>query len=216
MAEQKVRMDTSGFMNKYIEFLENEHIYLYKGYIIPSVSEILKFIFPNKYENIPFQILKEKSIFGTKVHEAIEILEREQKLDIDALKQEIEGINYIIESSIEQYLKLKKEYEIEMLEQEQMVNYDGLYAGRFDMIANINGIKSLCDVKTTAELDEEYLSWQLSFYQLAKGETFKKLYCIWLPKKGLGKIVEIKRKSKKELLKKLEEFQLWKMKQENT
>ena len=215
MAEQKVRMDTSGFMNKYIEFLENEHIYLYKGYIIPSVSEILKFIFPNKYENIPFQILKEKSIFGTKVHEAIEILEREQKLDIDALKQEIEGINYIIESSIEQYLKLKKEYEIEMLEQEQMVNYDGLYAGRFDMIANINGIKSLCDVKTTAELDEEYLSWQLSFYQLAKGETFKKLYCIWLPKKGLGKLVEIKRKTKKELLSKLEEFQLWKKKQEN-
>lgn len=189
-----------------IEFIEEEHIYLYDGVIIPSVSEILGFIFPNKYSDIPIEILQNKAIYGTKVHEAIEMLEREQMFDIGALKQEIEGINYIIESSIEQYLKLKKEYEIEMIEQEQMVHYEDLYAGRLDMIANINGIKSLCDIKTTAELDEEYLSWQLSFYQLAKGETFKKLYCIWLPKKGLGKLVEIKRKTKKELIEMLNKY----------
>jgi hypothetical protein len=189
-----------------LEFICEEHLYLYDGVIIPSVSEILKFIFPNKYENIPFQILKEKSIFGTKVHEVIEILEREQMFDIGVLKQEIEGINYIIESSIEQYLKLKKENEIEMIEQEQMVHYKNLYAGRFDMVAKIKNEKSLCDIKTTAELDEEYLSWQLSFYELAKGQKYEKFYAIWLPKKGLGKIVEIKRKSEEELLNKLKEY----------
>lgn len=191
---------------KDLEFIEEGHLYLYKGVIIPSVSEILKFIFPNKYENIPFQILKEKSVFGTKVHEVVEILEREQTFDIGALKQEIEGINYIIESSIEQYLKLKKEYEIEMIEQEQMVHYKNLYAGRFDMVAKIKGEKSLCDIKTTAELDEEYLSWQLSFYELAKGQKYEKFYAIWLPKKELGQVVEIERKSKEELLNKLKEY----------
>ena len=74
------------------------------------------------------------------------------------------------------------------------------------MEANVNGIHSLIDIKTTAELDMEYLSWQLSFYELAYGSKFKKLYCLWLPKRGLGKLVEIKRKPKKELLKVLERF----------
>ena len=189
-----------------LEFIEEGHIYLKDGIIIPSVSDILKFIFPNKYSDIPIEILQNKAIYGTKVHEVVEMLEKEQKFEIGALKQEIEGINYIIESSIEQYLKLKKEFEIEMLEQEQIVNYKNHYAGRFDMVANINGVRSLCDIKTTAELDEEYLSWQLSFYELAKGKKFEKLYCIWLPKKGLGQLVEIERKPKKELLRVLKEF----------
>jgi hypothetical protein len=65
---------------------------------------------------------------------------------------------------------------------------------------------SLLDRKTTAELDEEYLSWQLSYYELAKGKRYKKLYVEWLPKKGLGEDVEIKRKSKKELLEVLEKY----------
>jgi hypothetical protein len=195
-----------GYNTAYEEYFEEGHLYLYKGVIIPSVSDILKFIFPNKYSDIPIEILKNKAIYGTKVHEVVEILEREQIFDIVALKQEIEGINYIIESSIEQYLKLKKENEIEMIEQEQMVHYKNLYAGRFDMVAKIKNEKSLCDIKTTAELDEEYLSWQLSFYELAKGQKYEKFYAIWLPKKGLGKIVEIKRKTKKELLDKLKEY----------
>lgn len=189
-----------------LEFIEQEHLYLYNGMIIPSVSEILRFIFPNKYKDIPIEILQNKAEYGTKVHEIVETLEKEQMFDIVVLKQEIEGINYIVESSINQYLKLKKEYEIEMIEQEQMVHYKNLYAGRFDMVAKIKNEKSLCDIKTTAELDEEYLSWQLSFYELAKGQKYEKFYAIWLPKKGLGKIVEIKKKTKKELLDKLKEY----------
>lgn len=74
------------------------------------------------------------------------------------------------------------------------------------MIANVKGYLSLCDIKTTAELDEEYLSWQLSYYELAMGKTFEKLYAIWLPKKGIGQIVEIKRKPREVLIKKLNEF----------
>ena len=78
------------------------------------------------------------------------------------------------------------------------------------MIARIGEDLCLCDIKTTAELDLEYLSWQLSFYELATGKTFDKLYAIWLPKKELGELVEIERKPRKELLRKLEEYKLWK------
>ena len=40
-----------------IEFIEDGHIYLMDGVIIPSVSEILHFIFPNKYAGIDKRIL---------------------------------------------------------------------------------------------------------------------------------------------------------------
>ena len=45
-------------------------------------------------------------------------------------------------------------------------------------------------------------------YALALNETFEKYYCIWLPKKELGQLVEIKPKTKEEILKKLEELKI--------
>ncbi len=115
------------------------------------------------------------------------------------------------EFSIKQYLRLKDRFNIKVQVQEQMINYKDIYAGRFDMIATINDVLSLCDIKTTAQLDKEYLSWQLSFYELAfmnmYGNKFEKLYAIWLPKKGYGELVEIERKSISELLRVLKEFE---------
>jgi len=191
-----------------IEFLKEEHLYLVDGVITPSVTQILQFIFPDKYKGVPIEILQNKAEYGSILHKVIEIAEQEQMFDIDLLKQKIKGINYLIEASFEQYLKIKEKYQIEVLEQEQIVAYKDLYCGTFDMIANVNNKKSLIDIKTTAELDIEYLSWQLSFYELAKGEQFEKLYVIWLPKKSLGELKEIPRKSKKELLEVLERYYL--------
>ena len=196
-----------------IEFVEEGHLYLYNGVIIPSVSEILGFIFPDKYKDVPEWILNNKAEYGSLVHKLTEELDNGKT--IEELKQEYQ-FNYIIEASLEQHLKINKEWEIETITQEQRVCYEGLYGGTYDKEANVNGELSLIDKKTTADLDEEYLSWQLSYYELAKGKKYKKLYAEWLPKKNLGKLVEIKRKTKKELLSKLEEFQLWKTKQENT
>lgn len=189
-----------------VEFIEDGHIYLVDGVITPSVSDILNFIFPNKYSNVPRQILNSKAEYGSRVHEAIEHLEKGETLP---------QLNYLQEISINQYKTLKSENKIEVIEQEKMVNYGNHYCGRFDMIANVNGAYSLCDIKTTAKLDNESLSWQLSFYALAhnpdKYETeFEKFYAIWLPKRELGEVVEIERKSKENLLEKLKEFEKWK------
>ena len=193
-----------------IEFLEKPHIYLVNGIITPSVSEILHFIFPDKYKGVDKKILNRKAEYGTTIHESIETYEMwlKKTTEKDAFMTTVsdQDLNYIQEASLRQYLKLKKENDIEVLEQELMIQYEGKYAGRFDMIANINGELSLCDIKTTAELDEEYLSWQLSYYELALKKKFKKLYVIWLPKKELGVLKEIKRKTKKELIQKLKEF----------
>ncbi len=193
-----------------IEFLEEPHIYLVDGIVVPSVSEILHFIFPDKYKNVNKAILNAKAKYGTKIHESVEMYENniktmslEEAFDVTVRTKEL---NYIQEASLRQYVKLKQKYKIEVLKQEQMICYKKKYAGRFDMIASIDNCFCLCDIKTTAELDEEYLSWQLSYYELAMNKHFDKLYAIWLPKKGLGVLKEIKRKSKEELLKKLNDF----------
>ena len=186
-----------------IEFIEEGHIYLMDGVIIPSVSEILHFIFPNKYAGIDKEILNKKAEYGSKIHKTIECIEQNKTFpELDSIQ----------EFSISQYKRLKEKYKIEVIDQEQMINFKDKYCGRFDMIANVNGFYSLCDIKTTATLDKEYLSWQLSFYELAfismyGVSNFDKLYASWLPKKGYGEVVEIERKSKSELLEKLKEFE---------
>lgn len=180
-----------------IEFIEDGHLYLLDGVLTPCVSNILHFIFPDKYKGVNEKVLNKKAKYGSTVHKAIECLEQDL---------EMPKLNYIQEESIEQYKKLKSRYNIEVLSQEQKIHYKDLYCGTYDMEANVNNIHSLVDIKTTAELDKEYLSWQLSFYELAIGNKFEKLYCLWLPKKELGQLVEIKRKPKKELLKVLKDY----------
>lgn len=193
-----------------ITFLEEQHIYLVGGVITPSVSEILHFIFPDKYKGVDKRILNRKAEYGTKIHESIEMYEAniktmaiEEAFDVTVQAMDL---TYIQEASLRQYIKLKRENLLQVISQELMIQYEGKYAGRFDMIADIGGNVCLCDIKTTAELDEEYLSYQLSYYELAIGKKFDKLYAIWLPKKGLGVLKEIKRKPKKLLIEKLNEF----------
>ena len=175
-----------------IEFLPNEHLYLYQGIIVPSVTTILgKTIFQGKYDGIPSYILKNKAQFGTNVHRAIETG------DSSDLNQ-VEMISY------QQWEKLKERHEIAPHEQETLIHYDDLYCGTLDMIAIVNGELVINDIKTTAKLDKEYLSWQLSFYKYAYenmgGQELVKGYVTWLPKKELGQFIEIPFKTKKEVL----------------
>jgi len=187
-----------------LEFLENEHIYLKNGILVKSVTQILQLIFPDKYKNINSKILEKKSIFGTTGHEIIEHLDVSNP---DIVKKTISSIqNKDLEICIREYVRLCKTFKIEPLEHEKRVSYKYLYAGTLDLIANVDNIESLCDIKFTAELDREYLSWQLGMYALALGKEFKKYFCVWLPKKQLGQLVEIVPKTKKEILNKLEEL----------
>lgn len=180
-----------------LEYLDESHTYLLSGVIIPSVSELLQFIFPNKYSNIPTQILKAKASFGTNLHNAIENFENQLPYSLTPMEQIV----------FEQYLYLKDQYNIEAVEQEVMVHYEDKFAGRFDMLANIDGKRSLVDIKTTAKLDHESLAYQLGFYAMAYGEDFEKYYCIHLPKKDIGRLVEITPKPKEELLRVIEEYE---------
>lgn len=180
-----------------LEFIESIHEYIYQGVIIPSVSELINFIMPNKYKGIPERILKEKAEWGTRIHQAIENYEN----GLETALTELEQVTF------EQYLKVKEKYNLNVLEQEKMICFEGRYAGRLDMVADVNYYRCLIDIKTTAKLDKEALSWQLGMYKIAYPEPIEKCYCLWLKKGDLGRLVEIIPKTEKEILKVVEKYE---------
>lgn len=182
-----------------IEFIEQEHLYLVEGVIVPSVTSILSStIFKGKYDGIPKYILNNKAQFGTNVHRAVETGD----------SSDLTQVEYI---SYQQWLKLRERHTIEPQEQETLVHYDDLYCGTLDMVAIVNDELVINDIKTTAQLDKEYLSWQLSFYKYAYenmgGKELVKGYVTWLPKKDLGQFIEIQFKTKEEVLELVREYE---------
>lgn len=184
-----------------LEFEKETHTYLVDGIILKSVTQILAELFPDKYEEIPDYILDEKAKYGTELHKFIETIEKKKpKRPIAYIKKYFNPNIYQIES-LKEYQRLKKEYNIEVLESEKRVVYKNYYAGTLDIKGLVNNENAIIDVKTTYELDDVYVSFQDSLYEMAD-EPVKKLYCLWLPKGHRGKLVEVKRINKK-VLKKL-------------
>lgn len=187
-----------------IEFLSEQHLYLKDGILVKSVTQILQLIFPNKYKGINEKILSRKAEFGTNGHSIIEHLDVSDLAKAD--EQTLQIQNKDLQICIREYLRLVKQFNIVPTVHEQVVSYKYLYCGTLDMIAYVDEKESLIDIKFTAELDTEYLSWQLGMYALAYGKEFENYYCLWLPKKSLGQLVKIIPKTKEEILKKLEEL----------
>ena len=176
-----------------IEFIKKGHIYLIDGVIAPSVSQILNFIDPNKYKNIPKSILQSAADFGTNIHKAIEDYENGLQCDLKPLERVV----------FEQYIKVKEKHNLTPISHEQLIHYDTKYVGRLDMIADVNYYRCLVDVKTTSKVDTEALEWQLGMYKLAYEDMglgkLHQCYCLWLPKKNTGKLIEIVPKTKAQI-----------------
>lgn len=181
-------------MSSKLVFREHDHTYWLGDKQIPSVSTILaKTIFKDKYKDIDTNVLENAAQFGTAVHYAVETGNTFHLTDLEFT------VYY-------RYLKLVERIGLKPLEHEKRVHYQDLYAGTFDMIAEVDNKLVLCDVKTTYELDLEYIGWQLSLYELAYGKRFDGLYAIWTPKRKSAEFREVKRKSLMELGALLTEF----------
>ena len=163
-----------------ITFYENGHFYLDEfGVIVPSVSDVIDFAFPNKYRSIPLKILECKARYGTALHSCIEKILIGKKLK----KSEVADAN--IKATIEYFKKLNKVLKIKPKEIEKLGTYKGLIAGTCDIITETDDI---IDIKTTSKLfvDNETLqaplNLQISLYYLINGIKKKKGYALWLPK----------------------------------
>ena len=175
-----------------LEFDEKTHTYIKNGIILKSVTQILQELFPLKYENVPKKILEDKSTYGTELHKFIEIIEKKKPKKPLAYIKRYYKPNIYQEESLKDYLKIKDKYKIEITDSEKKISYKYLYAGTLDLKGYVNGKSAIIDIKTTYELDELYVSWQNSLYELADGKV-DELYCLWLPKGRLGKLVKLER-----------------------
>lgn len=185
-----------------VEYIDEIHCYLVDGVMTPSVTQLLKKKFGGMYSNIPPQILANKAQFGTNVHKYIESIETSAEPPQISLE---EGL------CVNEYLKLKEKHNINGIESEMIVNFDAKYCGTLDLIADVNYFRCLCDIKTTAKLNKEYLKYQLGLYAFALESMgyphkFEKHYAIWLPKNGKGKLVEIPKLTKKEFDEFMEQY----------
>ena len=182
-----------------LEFDEETHTYIKNGIILKSVTQILQELFPEKYDGIPKKILEEKSKYGTDVHKFIEIIEKKKPKKPLAYIKRYYKPNIYQEESLKDYLKIKDKYKIEITDSEKRISYEYKYAGTLDLKGYVNGKSAIIDIKTTYELDELYVAWQNSLYELADGKV-DELYCLWLPKGRLGKLVKLERIDKNYLL----------------
>jgi hypothetical protein len=136
---------------------------LVDGIIRPSVTQVLNYKFPNKYQFVNREVLQNAADRGTAIHKAIE--------DYEVLGKDDNS------RALQNYKFLKKNYEFEVFSNEQILviesYYGNIVCGRFDMMItklgneldNKKGL-GLVDVKTTSTLDKEYLFYQLNLYRL--------------------------------------------------
>ena len=147
---------------KVLEYIDETHTYIYDGLVLPSVTQIIKTKFANKYSGIDAKILKRASELGAITHEAIELYEKEGKeSDIKELRN---------------YKFLKKAYKFECLDNEVPIvlfkDDVPVAAGRLDLVLKEGEEVGLADIKRTATLDKEYLAYQLNLYKIAYQQCY--------------------------------------------
>lgn len=155
--------ETFNIKNHIVEFLEEEHIYLCDGIILPSITTILKVKFKNKYDGIPKDVLERASINGTRVHKAIE--------DYEKYNIEDKGC-----TELSNWKFLKRAYKFECIDNEVPVvlfkNNVPVACGRLDLVLEETGQVGLGDIKRTSTLDKEYLAYQLNLYRIAYQQCY--------------------------------------------
>lgn len=157
-------------------FDEEKHSYTVDGHRAISVTQAVRKFTPNKYSAVSEKTLREASIRGTRLHNAIEVYEQDG-LESDELQE------------FRDYRFLKSRYKWEVLESEKMVLYcldDLVICGRFDQLQKVGDKTVLADIKNTSTLDKEYLGLQLNLYRMALKQSYgieaDELRGIWLYK----------------------------------
>lgn len=177
--------------NSLVDFFEKDHLYMNKdGKILIGVTSILgQTIFKDKYLNVPEYILNKAAEYGTMVHAKCE-------------EHDIFGGSDCVE--VDNYIKIKEENSLITIDNEYLVSDNIRVATMIDIIfESAENSVHLADIKTTSNLDKEYLSWQLSIcawlFEMQNPDiNVDKLFGIWLRKEKY-KLIEVERKQNIEI-----------------
>lgn len=138
-----------------VEYIDETHTYLVDGIILPSITQILKIKFGNKYNNVSQDVLQRASELGTATHKAIEDY---CKLGVETDCKELRNFKF-----------LQKQFGFDVLDNELPIilfyNNEPVACGRLDLLLN-DKVLCLGDIKRTSKLDIEYLTYQLNLYRI--------------------------------------------------
>ena len=155
-------METTEIKGGILEYIDETHTYLYDGVVLPSITQLLKVKFGNKYNGIPKETLERAAEQGTAVHKAIE--DYEQGGYESALPE------------LRNYKFLKKAYKFDCIQNEVPVvlfwNGEAVAAGRLDLVLTEGEKIGLGDIKRTSALDKNYLAYQLNLYRIAYQQCY--------------------------------------------
>lgn len=147
-----------------LEYIDDTHTYLIDGVVVPSITQILKLKFGNKYDGVSKEVLNNAREKGTKLHKLIE----------DYCKEDI----MVDDKELRNFIFLKKQYKFNVLDNEVPVilflEDKPVCAGRLDLVLELDGKIGLADIKRTSVLDKEYLAYQLNLYRVAYQQCYDK------------------------------------------
>lgn len=155
-------MNTWEINGHVLEYFDDTHTYLVDGIIVPSITQILKIKFNNKYSGVDQKVLNRASEKGTEVHEAIEKLCKTG--EVEDLKE------------VNNFIFLQKQYKFNTIDNEVPIilfrDETPIGAGRLDLVLEENNELGLGDIKRTSVLDKEYLAYQLNLYRIGYQQCY--------------------------------------------
>lgn len=157
-------MNSWKIKNHVLEYIDSTHTYICDGEIIPSITQIMKIKFGNKYDGVGKDVLTKAAQKGTAVHEAIELYCKTG--EVKDLKE------------VKNFIFLQKHYGFEVLDNEVPIllfkDNKPIAAGRLDLELDVSGNICIGDIKRTATLDKEYLTYQLNLYRIGYQQSYDK------------------------------------------
>lgn len=141
-----------------LTFDEGKHIYRLNGIVLPSVTTLMKPLSDTVYGSVDKDVLDRAARKGTAVHSAIETYSNFGIIDID-----IENKPYF-----DGYLKFAEEHSVSAYGSEiRLYHKELMYAGTADMIADVDGLLTLIDFKTSYTVSDMLCGVQLEAYNRA-------------------------------------------------
>lgn len=135
-----------------VTFDKERHTYTYEGRQLSGITSMLsRQLFADKYSGVSEEVLRKAAERGSRVHSICELADR---------------LGIVDTPEADEYLSLCHGYGLKHVESEYLVSDLERYASAIDKVysGSSPGEYWLGDIKTTYNLDKEYLSWQLSVY----------------------------------------------------
>lgn len=133
-----------------LKFDKEQHLYTLNDKPLISVTQLMqKLGLAPDYSRVNPDLLKKTAQYGTIVHEEIEHYIKYREIGITIELQE--------------FIKYISKNKVSVLESEYMVHND-IVAGTIDLILSKNDRPIIADIKTTTQIHQDAVSWQLSIY----------------------------------------------------